>query len=74
LTLVQTHKSALFPIILMGSDYWKGLVDWIRNMALESGYIAPEDMLLLTSTDDPAQAISTINDFYQQRAFQENFS
>lgn len=74
LTLVQTHKSALFPIILMGSDYWKGLIDWIKDRTLESGYITPEDMLLLTSTDDPAHAISTINDFYQQRAFQENFS
>jgi uncharacterized protein (TIGR00730 family) len=74
LTLVQTHKSALFPIILMGSDYWKGLVDWIRNMTLENGYVSPEDMLLMTVTDDPARAISIINDFYQQRAFQENFS
>jgi uncharacterized protein (TIGR00730 family) len=74
LTLVQTHKSAMFPIILMGSDYWKGLVDWIRNMTLENGYISPEDMLLMTVTDDPLRAIAIINDFYKQRAFQENFS
>jgi uncharacterized protein (TIGR00730 family) len=74
LTLVQTHKSSLFPIILMGADYWKGLLDWLRNSTLGKDYISQEDMLLVTSTDDPGEAISVINDFYKKRDFLENFS
>jgi uncharacterized protein (TIGR00730 family) len=74
LTLVQTHKSTMFPVILMGNGYWKGLLDWLNTSTLGSGYISPEDMGLTTCTDDPEEAISVINDFYKKRDFQQNFS
>jgi hypothetical protein len=74
LTLVQTHKSAFFPVVLMGMDYWKGLLDWLNNSTLGNNYISPEDMTLITSTDDPEKAISTINEFYKKRDSAENFS
>jgi uncharacterized protein (TIGR00730 family) len=73
LTLVQTHKSSSFPIILMGADYWRELLDWLTKSTLGDNYISPEDMSLMTLTDDPIEAISTINDFYEKRDFQENF-
>jgi uncharacterized protein (TIGR00730 family) len=73
LTLVQTHKSSSFPIILMGADYWNGCLEWLTNCTLGNDYISSEDMSLMTVTDDPAEAISTINDFYEKRDFQENF-
>jgi uncharacterized protein (TIGR00730 family) len=73
LTLIQTHKSALFPIILMGSDYWKGILDWLNNTTLGNNYIEREDLMLVTSTDNPRDAISAINEFYEKRNFQENF-
>jgi uncharacterized protein (TIGR00730 family) len=74
LTLIQTHKSALFPVILMGSDYWGGLLDWLKNATFGNNYIEREDMMLITSTDIPDEAISAINEFYLRREFQENFS
>jgi uncharacterized protein (TIGR00730 family) len=73
LTLVQTHKSSTFPIILMGKGYWTGMLEWLTNSTLKDEYISPEDMSLMTLTDDPAEAISSINDFYEKRDFQENF-
>jgi predicted Rossmann-fold nucleotide-binding protein len=58
----------------MGGDYWNGLLDWLKNFTLGNDYISQEDMMLITSTDDPEQAISVINDFYKKRDFQENFA
>ncbi len=73
LTLVQTHKSSFIPVICMGTDYWKGLFGWLSECALRDKYILPEDMNLMKSTDDPQEAISTINEFYHKRDSQENF-
>jgi uncharacterized protein (TIGR00730 family) len=60
LTLVQTRKVTRFPVILYGSGYWSGLVDWIRSTMLEQGTISPGDMDLFTVTDDVAEVIATI--------------
>jgi hypothetical protein len=60
LTLVQTGKITKFPIVLVGSEYWSGLVSWIRDRVLASGKISPGDEQLLTMVDDPADVISTI--------------
>jgi len=73
LTLVQTQKISYLPVILMGVDYWKGLVDWIRNTMEKSGYISPEDNDLLRLTDDAAEALHIINDFYKRRDKERNF-
>ena len=58
LTLVQTHKVTRFPIVLLGTDYWKGLLDWLRASALAEGAINEADLDMLTLTDDVAEAVA----------------
>ena len=60
LTLVQTKKVTSFPIVLVGTDYWGGLLDWLRSSALEHGTISPADLDLVTITDDVDVAVRTI--------------
>jgi uncharacterized protein (TIGR00730 family) len=60
LTLVQTGKVTRFPVILFGSAYWAGLIDWIRSTMVENGTIAPTDLDLLHVTDDVAEVIAVI--------------
>ena len=62
MTLVQTRKVTSFPIVLLGSVYWRGLVDWLRTAPLEEGTIWQRDLDLLTVTDDPAHAVQVIVD------------
>ena len=61
LTLIQTMKMAHFPVILMGSSFWSGLLDWIKSEMLETQQnISPEDLDIYTVTDDPAEAVRII--------------
>lgn len=60
LTLIQTGKIQNFPIILFGSAYWQGLLDWFRTAALNEGKIAAADLDLLIVTDSPAEACDII--------------
>ena len=60
LTLVQTHKVTKFPVIMYGTAYWSGLVDWIRSTALAAGKINAADLDLITVTDDIAEIVSRI--------------
>lgn len=60
LTLIQTHKIKPFPVVLMGVDYWQGLVDWIRARMLAEGCISEDEMDLFLLTDDTAQAYDKI--------------
>ena len=53
LTLIQTGKITEFPVVLVGSDYWSGLVDWFRERMLAEGNISPDDLDLFKVTDDP---------------------
>jgi len=55
LTLIQTGKVTEFPVVLVGTDYWRGLVDWVRERMLAEGKIAPDDVDLLRLTDDPVE-------------------
>ncbi len=57
LTLVQTRKVTWFPIVLVGTAYWSGLLDWLRDQALGTGTISPEDLDLLQVTDDPGDVV-----------------
>lgn len=52
LTLVQTRKIEGFPVILIGKAYWKGLMKWIEKTLVPAGFIDPEDLKLVTITDD----------------------
>jgi len=64
LVLIQTLKQATFPVILMCSDYWTGLVEWIRTKMLdEHEYITPDDLNVFTMADDPKDAVRIIVDF-----------
>ena len=64
LVLIQTLKQAFFPVVLMCSDYWQGLVDWIKDkMLTEYDYISPEDIDVFTIVDDPKVAAQIITDF-----------
>ena len=68
LTLVQTEKISPFPIILYGSKYWKGLIDWWQQTVLEEGCISKKDLALMHMVDDPDSAVKIIEDFlYSKR-------
>ena len=60
LTLIQTKKVQDFPVILMGTDYWTGMIDWIRASLLKEAAINPADVDLLRLTDDPNEAVRII--------------
>ena len=57
LTLVQTRKVTSFPVVLLGTDYWRGLVDWLRGTVLAQGKINPDDLDMFTVTDDVELAV-----------------
>ncbi|MEA3224782.1 MAG: TIGR00730 family Rossman fold protein [Planctomycetota bacterium] len=64
LVLIQTLKQASFPVILMGSDFWAGLIDWIKETMLNKhGYISPDDLDVFTVVDDPSRAVEIIVNF-----------
>jgi len=73
LTLIQTNKSIRFPVVLMGSDFWGGLIDWLKNTMLEAGNISPKDLDLFLVTDDPSEAADHIAAFYQEHHVRPNF-
>ena len=60
ITLVQTRKVTRFPVILMGTAYWSGLMDWIKQTLLSEGKISPEDLDLVQMTDDIDEAVQII--------------
>ena len=64
LVLIQTLKQASFPVILMGTDYWGGLIDWVKETMLKKHqYISPEDLDVFTMLDDPHAAVEIIVNF-----------
>jgi len=60
LTLIQTDKMKPFPVILIGSDYWGGLLNWINNTMLKQNMILPEDTAIFTLVDSPSDAVEII--------------
>ncbi len=60
LTLIQTRKVRHFPVILMGSEYWGGLLDWVQNTMIAEGKVSPEDLELMLLTDSPEEAVERI--------------
>jgi len=65
LVLIQTGKVMHFPVVLMGEGYWTPLLEWVRCSALAEGMVSPEDLALLTLTDDPQIAVETVLDAFQ---------
>jgi predicted Rossmann-fold nucleotide-binding protein len=60
ITLIQTHKIRPFPVILVGTEYWKGLFDWIKEVVLKEGGIAPSDLEICQLIDEPEDIIKII--------------
>ncbi|MBN2438827.1 MAG: TIGR00730 family Rossman fold protein [Deltaproteobacteria bacterium] len=63
LTLIQTKRIKSFPVILMGSEYWKGLYDWLRETMLRDHRISPEDLDRFQILDDPDEAVRQIQKY-----------
>jgi uncharacterized protein (TIGR00730 family) len=61
LTLMQTGKAVDFALVLMGSDYWAGMLQWLRGQVLAEGMISAEDLDLITVCDDPAQVVQRLS-------------
>jgi uncharacterized protein (TIGR00730 family) len=60
LTLIQTGKVRDFPVVLVGRDYWRGLIDWMRTVQLPAGAISESDLGLLKLTDDPDEVVDIV--------------
>src|SRR5690606_2788366 len=65
LTLIQTRTSRRIPVILVGTAFWRGLLDWFREQLVGNGLIAPEDMDLVQLIDEPAHVVDAIFAFYE---------
>jgi hypothetical protein len=63
ITLIQTKRIKCFPVILMGSEYWKGLFDWLKKTMLRDDKISPADMELFQIIDDPAEVVKHIQKY-----------
>ena len=59
-TLIQTHRIKPFPLILVGSDFWEGLIDWIKNQQLAEKLISLEDLEILQVMDDPEEIVKAV--------------
>jgi uncharacterized protein (TIGR00730 family) len=71
LTLVQTRKVTRFPVVLFGTDYWSGLIDWLRSSVLPGGKIGAADLDLIHVTDDIDDAVAHIVASAHERSDQE---
>ena len=70
LTLIQTGKSRKIPIILVGTEFWQGMLDWFRNTLVQEGMINAEDMNLIQLVDQPSAIVAAIFKHYETRGFE----
>ncbi|WP_422860037.1 TIGR00730 family Rossman fold protein [Flagellimonas sp. S174] len=73
ITLIQTNKIHKFPIVLVGSDFWRGLLDWVKNTMLKEGNISPGDLDLIKLVDSAEDVVEVIDDFYKGHTLSPNF-
>ncbi len=74
LTLIQTKKVAQFPVVLVGTEFWGGLVDWIQKVMLEKEHnVSPEDMFIFKVVDTADDAVAHIVEFYEKFILKPNF-
>ncbi len=73
ITLIQTNKIGRFPIVLVGKEYWGGLLDWIKNTMLSFGNISEKDLDLINLVETPTQAVAVIDEFYSKYLLSPNF-
>jgi len=67
ITLIQTERMNKFPVILYGSKYWKGLLDWLKGSVLEEGCIDPKDLNIIQTADKPEEVVALIKKFYAKK-------
>jgi len=72
-TLIQTKKINPFPIVLVGTKYWKGLLEWLEQTVLEDGKISPSDLNIFSITDSPKEAVAIVKRFYKKTEHGPNF-
>jgi uncharacterized protein (TIGR00730 family) len=73
ITLIQTKKIGRFPIVLVGRDFWSGLLDWIKKTLIAEGNISEEDLNLFRIVDTADEAIDHLNKFYAKYSLKPNF-
>ncbi len=73
ITLIQTNKIETFPIILVGTSFWEGLIDWIQTTMLKAGNISPEDLDLIHIVDTKEEVVDIIDAFYKGHQLSPNF-
>lgn len=74
ITLIQTFKISRFPIVLVGSDFWSGLIDWIKDVLLNrEKNVSPSDLELFSIVDTSEEAVQVIEDFYNRYMLKPNF-
>jgi len=73
ITLIQTHKIDTFPIILVGTKFWSGLVDWIKQTLLSEGNISAKDLDLIHVVDTADEVTEILNAFYKESGLSPNF-
>ncbi|MGE5472291.1 MAG: TIGR00730 family Rossman fold protein [Bacteroidota bacterium] len=69
LTLIQTGKARKIPLILVGSAFWKGMIDWFKDRLVEEKMVDPEDINLIQLIDEPEQVVEAIFKHYEARPF-----
>lgn len=74
LTLIQTHKTVAFPVILMGSPFWEGLLGWLRDAVLAEGNICASDLERIRLTDEPEHAVEIIHAFCVENGHHVNLT
>lgn len=73
LTLIQTQKIDKFPIILVGTSFWLGLVDWLKKTLVSEGTISESDLELISVVDSPTEVLEIIDQFYENFMLKPNF-
>ena len=73
ITLIQTKKIGRFPIVLVGSKFWSGLLDWIKDTLIAEKNISPEDLSLFRIVDTAEEAVAHFNKFYAKYKLKPNF-
>ena len=73
LTLIQTKKISRIPIILVGTEFWKGLIDWVKISLIEEKLISPEDLDLFSVVDTQEEVLTCLKDFHPKEIYHPNF-
>ena len=73
LTLIQTNKTGRFPVVMVGREFWGGMVDWLKDVLVKEGMIHESDLDLFNVVDTPEEAVKVIDDFYSKYLLAPNF-